>query len=291
MPGVRLGVVLPQVEIGPRPADLEAFVGAAEAAGFSYVVVYDHVLGADSTTRPDWPGPYDATSSFHEPFVLYGWLSALCSLELMTGVLVLPQRQTALVAKQAAEVDLLCGGRLRLGVGIGWNPVEYQGLGVDFATRAARFEEQLVVLRRLWCEDVVTFAGRFHTIDRAGILPRPLQQPIPLWIGAGPVPAALRRIGRLGDGWLALVPPGRGLEEAWATVLEAAAAAGRPAGAVGLQGIAQPGDDPDGTRLRDWARRWEAAGATHLSVSGLRAGRAPAEHVDFVRRAGQVLLG
>lgn len=288
---MRLGVVLPQTEIGPRPSDLEAFVAAAEEAGFSYVVAYDHVLGADTTDRPDWPGPYDVTSSFHEPFVLYGWLAARCSLELWTGVLVLPQRQTALVAKQAAEVDIVSGGRLRLGVGIGWNPVEYEALGVDFASRAARYEEQIGLLRRLWCEEVVDFTGRFERVDRAGLCPRPVQRPIPLWMGAGSARRALERIGRLGDGWLARVPPGRGLEEAWSVVCQAAEAAGRPAGSVGLQGIDEPRDDPDHTRLRRWAAAWEAAGATHLSVSGLHAGRSPAEHVDYVRRAGAALLG
>src|SRR6266511_2773127 len=150
---MQLGAILPQTEIGPDPQDLVRFVRAAEDGGFTYVVVYDHVLGADRATRPDWQGPYDLHSQFHEPFVLYGYLAALTRLELVPGVLILPQRQTALVAKQAAQVDVLAGGRFRLGVGIGWNPVEYEALGIPFRSRAARYEEQVEVLRRLWTEE------------------------------------------------------------------------------------------------------------------------------------------
>ena len=288
---MQLGVILPQTEIGPHPADLVAFVGAAEDSGFGYVTVYDHVVGADTGGRPDWPGPYDASHPFHEPFVLYGFLAAHTALELVTGVLILPQRQTVLVAKQAAEVDILTGGNFRLGVGIGWNAVEYDALGVDFATRAARYEEQVGLLRRLWTEDVVTFTGRFDRVDRAGILPRPIQRPIPLWMGGGTAPATLARIGRLADGWFPLVPPGRGLEPAVDTIRAAAQSAGRDPDRIGLQGLTQPGDDPDSATLRRQAERWAAVGATHLSVSGLGAGRSPADHIDFIRRAGAALIG
>ena len=286
---MKLGVILPQTEIGPDPEDLVRFVRAAEESGFTYVVVYDHVLGADRSTRPDWDGPYDLHSSFHEPFVVYGYLAALTPLELVPGVVILPQRQTALVAKQAAEVDVLTGGRFRLGVGIGWNPVEYEALGIDFRTRAARYEEQVEVLRLLWTEDSVTFRGRFHQIDHAGILPRPVQQPIPIWMGGGTKPRTLRRIGRLADGWIANTPPGRGLEEALKIVGEAAYAAGRVPGDVGLQGIAQPRatDDPIGTLVRQ-VDRWRDAGADYVSVSGLHAGLSPAEHAQFVRDAGRL---
>src|SRR5262249_16673580 len=188
---MKLGVVLPQTEIGPNPADVVRFMEAAEAAGFEHVVVYDHVVGADRATRPDWPGPYDLHSSFHEPFVLYGYLAARTRMELVTGVIILPQRQTVLVAKQAAEVDVLTGGNFRLGVGIGWNPVEFEALDLDFRNRATRYEEQIEVLRLLWTQHSVTFKGRYHTIDHAGLLPRPLQQPIPIWFGGGLAAATL----------------------------------------------------------------------------------------------------
>lgn len=289
---MELGVILPQTEIGSDPADLVRFVEAAEAAGFAYVVAYDHVVGADRATRPGWQGVYDLDSSFHEPFVLFGFLAAHCSLELVPGVIILPQRQTVLVAKQAAELDVLSGGRFRLGVGIGWNDVEYGALGVDFRTRASRYEEQVEVLRLLWTQRSVTYEGRFHSIDHAGLLPMPVQQPIPLWMGGGTNPPTLERIGRLADGWLANTPPGRGLEPAWEQVLAAADAAGRPASAVGLQGIAQPADAGDPLAvLRTQAERWQRAGVTHLSVSGLHAGRSPTEHVDFLQRAAAALDG
>ncbi|MGH9028039.1 MAG: LLM class F420-dependent oxidoreductase [Acidimicrobiales bacterium] len=288
---MRYGVILPQTEIGPDPDDVVSFAKVAEDSGFEFVVVYDHVLGADSSTRPGWSGAYDAGDQFHEPFVLYGFLAAQTRLELMTGVLVLPQRQTALVAKQAAEVDVLTRGRLRLGVGIGWNEVEYEALGVDFASRGERYEEQVELLRLLWTQDVVTFEGRFDHVEAAGILPRPIQRPIPIWMGGGTGSRVLERIGRLADGWLALHVPGHGLEEGWEKVMEAARSAGRDQGAVGLQGRVEPGDDPDDAKLKRQLERWRAfEPTTHLAVSGLHAGRSPRDHVEFVKRAAEVVF-
>jgi probable F420-dependent oxidoreductase len=286
---MELGVVLPQTEIGPDPADILRFVEAAEANGFEHVVVYDHVVGADRATRPDWSGPYDLHSSFHEPFVLYGFLAAHTHMELVTGVIILPQRQAVLVAKQAAEVDVLTGGKFRLGVGIGWNPVEYEALGLEFRNRAARYEEQVELLRLLWTQDSVTFEGRYHTVDHAGLLPRPVQQPIPIWMGGGLAPSTLDRIGRLADGWICNTPPGHGLEEALDVVHAAADRAGR-ADAIGLHGIAQPRDADDVmTVLRRQVGKWEAIGATHVSVSGLYGGRSPSEHAEFLARAAAAL--
>lgn len=290
--GLSHGVILPQTEIGPDPDDVVAFAHAAEGSGFDYLAVYDHVLGADAVSRPGWDRPYDATHQFHEPFVLFGFLAAQTRLELVTGVLVLPQRQTVLVAKQAAEVDIVTRGRFRLGVGIGWNDVEYEALGVDFHTRAELYEEQIGVLRLLWTQDVVTFKGRFHTITAAGILPRPINRPIPLWMGGGADRRVLERIGRLGDGWLAVTAPGHGLEEAWDVVVGAAGQAGRDPESLGLEGRVEPGGDPSEDKLRRQLARWyEFDPTTHISVSGLHGGRSPKEHVEFVKRAGSVIFG
>ncbi len=284
--------MLPQTEIGPDPDVLARFAQAAEEGGLTFLIAYDHVLGGDTSSRSNWAGPYDLHSQFHEIFVLFGYLAALTQMELMTAVLVLPQRQTALVAKQAAEIDVLTRGRFKLGVGIGWNAVEYEALGVDFHTRADLYEEQVEVLRLLWTEDAVTFKGRFHTIDRAGILPRPVQQPIPIWMGGGFAPRVLRRIGRMSDGWVCNMLPGHGLEEALEVVRAGSVDAGRPADAVPLQGIVQPRDRDDiGAALRRQLARWESVGATRVAISGLGGGRTPEEHVEFIKRAAGDLVG
>src|SRR5437762_9201833 len=208
---MKIGVVLPQTEIGNDPNAIKAYAEAVEGLGFNHVLVFDHVLGANPERRGGFKGPYTYRHAFHEPFVLFGFLAAATRrLELVTGILILPQRQTALVAKQAAEVDVLSGGRLRLGIGVGWNPVEYEALGEDFRTRGHRSEEQIEVLRLLWSQEVVTYSGRWHQISHAGLNPRPIQRPIPIWIGSGapqtPLPpeAGMRRIARLADGWFPL---------------------------------------------------------------------------------------
>src|SRR6266567_5973620 len=211
---MQLGVIFPQTEIGADPKAVRDFVQAAESIGYEHVIVFDHVLGVDTAHYQGWQGPYTKHDMFHEPFVLYGYLAAVTQrLELVTAVIILGQRQTALVAKQAAEVDVLSGGRLRLGVGIGWNAVEYEALGENFHNRGKRSEEQLAVLRALWTQDVVSFEGRWHRITHAGLNPLPIQRPIPIWLGAGgrlnPIPPepVMRRIARLADGWFPLFPP------------------------------------------------------------------------------------
>ena len=181
---------------------MRAFAEAAEGLGYAHLVFYDHVLGADTNRRPDWQGPYSHEDTFHEPLVTFGYLAALTSrIELVSGIIILPQRQTVLVAKQAAQVDVLSGGRLRLGVGIGWNDVEYEGLGQNFHDRGKRSEEQVELLRALWTNEVVDFQGRWHSIPGAGIKPLPVQRPIPVWFGGGRSDGVLRRIARIGDGW------------------------------------------------------------------------------------------
>ena len=198
---MRIGVTFPQTEIGNDPIAIRDYAQTVEGLGYHHLLVYDHVLGADITNRPGWTGAYRLEDPFHEVFVLLGYLAGLtASLELVVGVLILPQRQTALVAKQAAEVDVLSGGRLRLGVGVGWNPVEYEGLGKNFHDRGVRSEEQIALLRALWTAPSISFEGRWERVVAAGINPLPVQRPIPTWIG-GYAEATLRRIGRLGDGW------------------------------------------------------------------------------------------
>lgn len=198
---MKLGVVFPQTEIGADPAALRDYVQTVEGLGYDYLLIYDHVLGANPERPGGWRGPYTFREQFHEPLVLFGWMAALTQrLEFVTGILILPQRQTALVAKQAAQVSLLSGGRLRLGVGIGWNTVEYESLGQDFHKRGKRIEEQVGLLRELWTKPLVNVQGEFDSIPDAGINPLP-PQPIPIWFG-GDAEVAVQRAARLGDGWI-----------------------------------------------------------------------------------------
>ncbi len=267
---MRVGVVFPQTEIGADAGAVRAYGEGAAELGFTHVLAYDHVLGADPAVHQPWTGPYDVHTTFHEPMVLYGYLAALTSLELVTGIIILPQRQTALAAKQAAEVDLLTGGRFRFGVGLGWNAVEYEALGMDFTTRGRRIEEQVTLLRRLWTEQTVTFEGEYERVTGAGLAPLPVQRPIPIWFGAQS-PRAYQRAGQLADGWFPQVQPGPKLDEARATVEAAARSVGRDPGCIGMEG--RVSWTKDGLpALVERAGRWRDAGATHLSVNTMGAG-------------------
>ena len=286
-----LGAVLPQAEI--RPSDPQAalhFAEEVERAGFDHLLAFEHVLGADSTARPEWDGYYDHTVPFFEPLTLFAFLARVPRLEFVTDILVAPQRQTALLAKQAATVDVLTGGRLRLGVGIGWNEVEYTGLGVPFRSRARRLEEQIPLLRRLWTEEGVDHRGEFDAVDRAGINPLPVRRPVPLWIGCGDAPSALQRVGRLADGWIPHPALGDGdrVTAGWRAVREAAERAGRDPGTLGLQGAVpyrHTGRDGVGDRLG----RWIELGATHVGLNTLEAGLAwPEAHLDVVRDVARI---
>jgi probable F420-dependent oxidoreductase len=281
---VRIGVVFPQTEIGGDPGAVRAYAEGVEQLGFTHVLAYDHVLGADPEVHPGWSRPYDLESTFHEPFVLFGYLAAFTSLDFATGIVILPQRQTALVAKQAAEVDILCGGRLRLGVGLGWNDVEYEALGKTFSDRGRRVEEQVELLRRLWTERSVTFQGTYEHVTGAGLAPLPVQRPIPVWFGAQS-PPAYRRAGRLGDGWLPQVPPGPKLDEARAIVDQAARDAGRDPAALGMEGRVTWGDKGV-DKLAEQVGRWSAAGASHVSVNTMGAGLATVD--DHLRVLGEI---
>ena len=268
---MRIGVVFPQTELGGDPAVVRAYGQRVEELGFTHILAYDHVVGADPSVHQGWQGPYDIDTTFHEVFVMFGYLAAVTSLELVTGVIILPQRQSVLVAKQAAEVDLLTGGRFRLGIGLGWNAVEFEALGENFTNRGRRSEEQVEVMRRLWTERSVTFNGKYHTVTGAGLAPMPNHRPIPVWFGAAS-DRALERAGRLGDGWFPMVGPGPGLDHAREQVKRGAVAAGRDADSLGMEGRVNWIGDRD-KAAADIAT-WKAAGATHLSVNTMSAGLA-----------------
>jgi probable F420-dependent oxidoreductase len=284
---MQIGVVFPQTEIGPDVGAVRAYGERAEQLGFRHLLAYDHVLGADPAVHEGWAGPYDLTTTFHEPLVLFGYLAAITKLELVTGIIILPQRQTALVAKQAAEVDLLTDGRFRLGIGLGWNRVEYEALGKDFATRGRRSDEQVELMRRLWTEPSVTFEGSDDRVTGAGLAPLPVQRPIPIWFGAQS-PAAYRRAGRLGDGWFPQVQPGPKLDEARGIVEQAATEAGRDPAAIGMEGRVTFTGDLDDLTARTGS--WEQAGASHLSVNTMSTGLGTVDqHLAALERVADAL--
>jgi probable F420-dependent oxidoreductase len=285
---MKIGVVFPQTEIGPDAGAVRAYAQRVEELGFTHLLAYDHVVGADPAVHQGWDGPYDVTTTFHEPLVLFGYLAALTSLELVTGIVILPQRQTALVAKQAAEVDLLTGGRFRLGVGLGWNAVEYEALGKEFGNRGRRMAEQVRLLRRLWTEPAVTFAGDYEQVTGAGLAPLPVQRPIPVWFGGSSRPAYVR-IGQLADGWFPQVPPGPRLAEARAVVEQAAVEAGRDPAALGMEGRVSWREGGADQVVVD-AASWLDAGATHLSVNTMGAGFASVDdHLAALARVAEGL--
>lgn len=284
------GVVFPQTEFGNDVQAIRDYAQTAEGLGYDYLLVYDHVLGAHPNREPKLTGPYTNEHSFHEPMVFFGFLAAITTrLELVTGILILPQRQTALVAKQTAEVDVLTKGRLRLGIGIGWNYVEYDSLREDFHTRGRRSEEQIEVLRKLWTEPLVTYKGAYHQIDNAGLNPLPVQRPIPIWFGGG-ADAVLKRAARIGDGWM---PAGRPPDDRMKTILGQLdgylKAAGRDRTTFGVDPwISIAGLDPGEVRRR--VEAWRGLGASHLAVDTMRAGfKSPKEHIDAIRAFREVL--
>lgn len=285
---MRIGAVFPQYEIEEDPTVIRGWARSVEEMGYRHVLAYDHVLGAGVDTRPGW-SRYSSENAFHEVFVLYGYLAGVTTtLELVTGVLILPQRQTALVAKQAAEVDVLSGGRLRLGVGIGWNEVEYEALGVPFQERGARMEEQVEVLRALWAEPTVTYTGRWHRIDNAGVKPLPVRRRIPVWFGGG-AEGVLSRVGRVGDGWMPQRGPDAEAAAMVARMRTHAEAAGRSPEDVGIEARLTVADVPEGEWV-DFVEGWRALGATHLCVNTMGGGiTAGDDHVALLRHVLSVV--
>jgi probable F420-dependent oxidoreductase len=285
---VQVGVTFPQSEIGTDPEIIRDYARAAEDLGYEHLLAYDHVLGADPSNRDGWRG-YTHETMFHEPLTLFAYLAAVTRrLEFVSGVIVLPQRQSALVAKQAAEVDVLSGGRLRLGVGIGWNAVEYEALGEDFHTRGARIEEQIEVMRLLWTDEVVSYEGKYHRIDEAGINPLSVQRPIPVWMGAR-ADVGLRRTARVADGWFPLGPPDDRMREAVERFRGYVEEAGRAPESVGMEARVDVGRAPQ----EEWIAQteaWRSLGATHISVNTMNAGlRSPQEHVETIQRYKEAL--
>lgn len=281
---MRYGVVFPQTEIGADAAIIRDFAQTAEGLGYHHILAYDHVIGANLASRPGWQPPYAYKDSFHEPFVLFSYLAGLTkSVELVTGVIILPQRQTVLVAKQAAVLDVLSGGRLRLGIGIGWNPVEYEALGENFKNRGRRSEEQVEVMRKLWTQDLVTYEGQWHKITDAGLNPLPIQRPIPIWFG-GSDDRALHRLARLGDGWFPLMEPDDKCRAAIEKIRSYAREVGRDPKNIGIEGRVTFGQSSP----QEWARAieaWKNLGATHVTVNTMKAGLAtPAAHIEAIRR-------
>jgi probable F420-dependent oxidoreductase len=278
---MRVGVSYPTTEVAGDPAAIRKFVAAAEQLGYVHLMAYDHVVKASHEHRePKLTGPYTEKHTFHDPFVLFGFAAAVTDrLEFVTGVLVLPQRQTALVAQQAADVDLLSRERLRLGVGIGWNYVEYQALGQDFHTRARRCEEQIDLLRQLWTTPIVSFDGRFDRIDRAGINPRPRRQ-IPLWIGGHSEPA-YERGARLGDGFI-FAASGADAVEAWLRVKHHLHVCGRAEDNYGRELLTIFARDARETA--DHLKIWRDAGGTHGCVASMDKGLGNDidAHIDYI---------
>jgi probable F420-dependent oxidoreductase len=270
---MKLGVTIPNIELGNDLASIVAFVQAAEEIGYDYLMLYDHVVGADLSIRPDWkpflgnPPIYTLEDAFHEPLVLYGYIAAVTkSIELATGVIILPQRQTVLLAKQTAELDVLSQGRLRLGFGIGWNDVEYQALGMNFHDRGKRSAEQIEVLRALWTQRSVFYDGEWHSLEGVGINPLPIQQPIPIWLGGG-ADVVLKRIAMMADGWYA---PSYLDERELAAHIERlhgfAKEVGRDPNSVGVEGIIRMWGRPP-QQCAESIEMWKRLGATHVTFN------------------------
>jgi probable F420-dependent oxidoreductase len=285
---MQVGAVLSQGELGPDVSALRDYAQAVQDLGYDFLVTADHVVGADKADHPRLERVFSIDSYLREPLMLGAFLTGVAPrLGYLTSVVILPQRQAVLVAKQAADLDVLSGGRFRLGVGIGWNTIEFEALGMRFENRARRFEEQIELMRRLWCERVVTFDGQYHKVSAAGLNPRPIQQPIPIWIGASSE-AAVQRATRIADGYLPLRP----LEGGWQATIDKVhgwlQAAGRDPAAFGIEGRL---DASQGTP-EDWQKTvemWRGFGASHLSVGTGGAGSGPDAHIARLRQVREVL--
>jgi probable F420-dependent oxidoreductase len=282
---MHVGAVLSQNDLGSEISSVRDLAQAAQELGYDFLVAPDHVVGTEPSAHSELPRVFSIETRMREPLTLFAFLAAAAPrLGFLSSVVILPQRQATLVAKQAADVDQFCGGRLRLGVGIGWNPLEFDALGMAFNNRARRFEEQIEVMRKLWTERVVTFEGRYHTLEAVGLNPRPVQQPIPLWVGAA-AEGAVRRATRIAEGYLPLRPLEGGwqatMDKVWGWLDEA----GRSRESFGIEGRLEAGTGtPDA--WRETVELWRGFGASHLSVGvgGLDGADAQIERLREVRQ-------
>jgi probable F420-dependent oxidoreductase len=288
---MQLGTLLPWSDIGGDPGAVRDYALEAEAIGYDFLEAPDHVLGVNAASRPGWDRNTNE-DLFHDPFVLFGFLAG-CTTKLgfSTGVLILPQRQTVLAAKQAACLDVLCQGRFRLGIGVGWNEVEFTGLNEDFHNRGRRSEEQVRVMQALWREPHVTFEGRWHKIEDAGINPRPPSGKVPVWFG-GHHDRTLERIAKLGDGWMPnAYLPGAEADAVFDRLRRLTAEAGRPADAVQLEVWVAMGSGTD-IDWRNEVRGWKQAGVSYICLTTTFnrrhhrriAGHTMADHLAALRR-------
>lgn len=287
---MRIGVVYPQTEYPTEPQAVADYARQTETLGFDHILAYDHVLGANPQRPGGWQGPYTHTDAFMEPFVTFGYMAALTQkIEFTTGVLVLPQRQTALVAKQAAMLDVLSQGRLRLGVGVGWNAVEYEGLGEDFRDRGRRYDEQLEVLQLLWTQELVTFSGQWHQLSDVGLKPMPVQRPIPLWFG-GHHEKVFQRIARFGQGWMPGFRNAADAQPSLEKIRGYMQAAGRDPNELGVEVRLLYGQG-DAAAWKESLQAWAEAGATHVSINTMGVGfSTAAEHLNAIEAFAKAVL-
>ncbi len=288
---MRLGVVFPQTEFNGDATAIRDYAQTAEGLGFSHIVAFDHVLGANPDRPGGWHGPYTYQSPFHEVFVLFSYLAGLTrQIEFTAGVIILPQRQTALVAKQAASLDYLSGGRFRLGVGLGWNAVEYAALNENFNTRGRRIAEQVEVLRALFTQELVNFTGKWHTIPDAGLNPLPIQRPIPIWFG-GTADAALKRIAKVADGWMCTQRTPEIAKPVRDVLVKYLEEAGRSIDSFGIEGRILYGDGQPDSWLSS-IEQWIELGATHISFNTMGSGfNTPAQHIAAIQKMAKAVMG
>ena len=285
---MQLNAMFPTRDIGNDPAKIRDWAQATEDLGYAYIEVPDHVFGA--TARDGWTPHYNENDPFHETFVTLGFLAAVTrKIRLSSGILIAPQRQTGLIAKQAAEVDLLSGGRLRLGIGVGWNHVEYEALGADWKTRGARQAEQIEVLRRLWSEDLVSYSGRFHNLRGVNIVPPPVQRPIPIWVG-GSSDTVVKRAARLGDGWMPIIAPDAQAEQKLALLREEISSHGRDPAKFGIEGWLRM-HDADPQRWAAAADGWRRLGADFVMLYPMYRMPQFEDQIETLRRFKEVAGG
>ena len=287
---MKIGVVFPQIEFGNDTIAIRDYVQTVEALGYTHILAYDHILGANPDRPEPWQGPYTYKDPFHEPFMLFSYMAALThTIEFVTGILILPQRETALVAKQAAELDVLSNGRFRLGVGIGWNKVEYIAQNKNFHNRGKLIEEQVDVLRQLWQNELITYKGEWHHIPDAGINPLPVQQPIPIWFG-GHADVVLRRIARMGDGWLPNYKTAKSAQPSLDKLDRYLVENGRSRTDIGLEARISYGDgNPD--VWQQTIAEWQDVGATHITLNTMYLSfDAPEKHINAIQHFAKTVL-